>query len=185
MLVNKSLEEFLEELATGKPTPGGGSVAALAGSLAAALVEMVCCLTDTNRMRGLAEEAKNLRYRLLKLVQEDSEAFRRFVKSPKNEKEEALKNAALVPLETAELSYRVLEIADEAARNGKRSAITDAGVASLLADAAVHGAELNVKINLNAISDRDFAAGVEARLKRIGDYPRKTQQTMNYISGEL
>ena len=185
MLINKSLEEFLEELAAGNPTPGGGSAAALSGGLAAALVEMVCHLTDTEVMRKTAAEAKNLRNRLLQLVQEDSEAFQRFIKAPKNEKEMELKNAALVPLETMELCYRVLEIADEMAKNGKRGAITDSGVAALLAGAAIHAAELNVKINLNAIGDRDFIAGVKARLTKIGDYPQKKSQTMNYISGEL
>jgi len=184
-LTKKAMEEFLEELASRKPAPGGGSATALAGSLAAALVEMVSQLTATERMKEISVEAEKIRRRLTKLIDEDCEAFRQFVKAPENEKEEALKHAALVPLETANLSYRIVGLADEIAREGNKNPITDAGVASLLASAAVQGACLNVRINLGSIKDEGFRKVIEEKLEQFADSSEKSQATMKFIRGKL
>ena len=184
-LTEKSLEELFKEFASKKPTPGGGSAAALAGSLAAALVEMVGKLTDTETAKAITKEAVNIRLRLTKLIDEDGEAFKAFMKAPADKKQETLNHATLVPLETAELSYRILELANEIARNGNKNAITDAGMASLLADTAIRGAQLNVRINLRSIKDGKFRKWIVERLKRFSDSLDKSQATMKYISEQL
>lgn len=184
-LTEKSVEEFLEEMASRKPAPGGGSAAALAGSLAAALVEMVGRLTDTERMREITAEAEKARHRLAKLVDEDCQAFKEFIKAPKNEREAALKQAALVPLETAGLSYRILELVEEIAGKGNKSAITDVGVAAMLANTAVQGANLNVRINLGSIPDEEFRKTVEEKLERFADSPERSQAVTKYVRQQL
>jgi len=184
-LIKKAMEGFLEEIASKKPAPGGGSAAALAGSLAAALVEMVSQLTATERMKEISVEAEKIRRRLTKLIDEDCEAFRQFVKAPENEKGEAVKHVALVPLETAKLSYRIIGLADEIAREGNRNAITDAGVASLLASAAVQGACLNVRINLCSVKDEGFRKVTEEKLEQFVGSSEKSRATMKFIRGKL
>lgn len=184
-LKEKSIEEFLEGLASRKPAPGGGSAAALAGSLAAALVEMVSNLTDTERMKEVSREAAKIRHRLTELIDEDCQAFEDFVIAPKAGKDEALKRALLVPLETTGLSYRILELAGEVARKGNKKAITDAGVASLLANTAVQGADLNVRINLGSIKDEGFRKPVMEKLERCSGSLEKSREIMKYVREQL
>jgi len=185
MLSEKSLKEFLEELASNKPAPGGGSTAALAGSLAAALVEMVSKLTDTEEMNEISTKAEKIRRKLTELIDEDCEAFKEFVKAPKNQKEEALKRAALVPLETAGLSYEILELVDKTAREGNKNTITDAGIALLLVNAALQGADLNVRINLYSIKDEEFKKKVEEKLERFSDFAKKSRAIIKHVEEQL
>ena len=163
---------FLEQIAAPAPTPGGGTVAAFAGALAAALATMVANLTVGKKkfaaheetLQAVRRDAAGLQRRLLSLARRDSEAFEAVLKArrlPQTTPDETAARdqavaaaeiaAAAVPLETAETCLEVLKLAETAARHGNPNAASDAGVAGLLATAAAEGALLNVQINLKSL----------------------------------
>lgn len=166
--------EFFDSVAAGTPTPGGGAVAAFAGALASCLPTMVANLTIGRKkyagaeaaMLELKREAERLRSELLALARRDSEAYdavlaarRMPASSPAEEADRAARLAAAdleatrVPLASAEACLGVLRLAETAARQGNVNAVSDAGVAGLLARAAGEGALLNVQINLKSLED--------------------------------
>jgi glutamate formiminotransferase / formiminotetrahydrofolate cyclodeaminase len=182
----QSLSGFVSSVASSAPVPGGGSVAAHVGALAAALAQMVAGLTAGKKkyasvdaeMRQLALDAAGLVTQLSALVARDAAAFAEVSAAYKlpNEPEEAvvrrreaitraLLAAAQVPLETARACARVAELAAVAAEKGNGNAASDAGVAALLADAGCRGAVLNVRINVSSLEDRSLGSGLleEAR----------------------
>ena len=190
---------FLDLLASSSPTPGGGSASALAGALAAGLTSMVCNLTIgkkkyeevSEELTRVLQSSEELRQRLTKLVEEDSEAFNRVMaafrlpKETPQEKEtrsrqieEATKGAAKVPLEVMEEALRVLELSQVVAEKGNPNSISDAGVAALLAWSAVEGADLNVEINLSSLKDKSFVKGT--RVKCV-DIKGKAQVLLNGV----
>ena len=159
----------MNALADGAPTPGGGSAAAYGGAMGAALVAMVARLTlgkkkyteVQEQMLSILDEAEVLRKKLTNAVEEDAAAFDRVMSAfrlPKDNEEQiaartetirkATLQAAAVPLETARLSVRVMELACQAAQIGNPNAITDAGAGAALAQAALTGAGYNVRINV-------------------------------------
>ncbi|MDX1600204.1 MAG: glutamate formimidoyltransferase [Anaerolineales bacterium] len=165
---------FLDELAEGTATPGGGSAAAHVGATAAALVAMVARLTTgkdkysdvEGRMREIAASADELRGELEDAMPRDAAAFEsvmgalRMPKSTEKEKqaraealEAALHNAAAVPLEVAEHTTRVIELSAEVVETGNSNAITDAAAAADMAWAALRSAAYNVKINAQSVTD--------------------------------
>jgi formiminotetrahydrofolate cyclodeaminase len=173
-VLDLSVKGFLEQLASDAPAPGGGSAAALSGSMAAALVTMVANLTQGREkfaaveetMTAMNSEGTGLRLELSRLMEEDTAAFQqvmaalRLPKATAAEKAErsarlqgAMVKAAQVPLTTAETALKVLNLALTAAEKGNPAAASDVGVAALLARTAVEGAALNVKINLSSIKD--------------------------------
>ncbi len=149
------MKEFLDRLASKSSVPGGGSVSALSGALAASLGLMVCNLSDlpTVRLETLKEE-------LEKLMKEDEEAFKEVMKAykkkNKEKKEEALKEASRVPLRTAEKCLDVLKELKPLSKEGKKSAITDVAVAAVLAESGIQGAIFNIRINHKYIKDEKF-----------------------------
>jgi formiminotetrahydrofolate cyclodeaminase len=168
-LTDMTVGALTERLASSDPVPGGGSAAALAGAMAAALVAMVAELTSGRSEYTAHEAAINelrvgalaRRALLLELAEEDSIAYdsvvraRRMPRQSDSEREaraEALRSAMLdaarVPLRTAVVAAEVLELAERIAPIGNRNAVSDAGVAAQLAAAALRGAILNVRINL-------------------------------------
>jgi glutamate formiminotransferase/formiminotetrahydrofolate cyclodeaminase len=168
-LVNLSLRDFADELSTDSPAPGGGSVAALAGTLAAALTAMVANLTHGKkgyerhykRMNAVAEQAQYLKDSLLRAVDRDTAAFNAVMncfRLPKKTPEEqanrqaalqaATIQAAAVPLEVMQNVAKLLDLIAIVARYGNINSVSDAGVAALAAETAIQGAYLNVKINL-------------------------------------
>ena len=187
-LASMTLKGFLSELASSSPAPGGGSVAALAGSLGAALTSMVCHLTIGKEkyadVQGEIKEtltsSETLRQRLLLLIDKDTDAFNDVMKAFKLPKEteeqrakrsqaiqEGYKAAAMVPLETAKTCAATLDTALLAAEKGNKNSITDAGVAALLGRAGVHAAALNVTINLGSIKDKTFVEKIAAELENL------------------
>src|SRR6478672_9829431 len=169
-----SFEDLLTALGSDAPTPGGGSAAALAGAMGAALAEMVASLTLSKEkyaasheaVRPIAGLARRTRQELQRLAHEDSEAYdavvaaRRLPKdTPDQEKVRARKTseanrlAAEVPMRTARSAARLLAAMPELAKKGNPNAASDAGAAALLLEAAVHAALLNVAINLAGIDD--------------------------------
>ncbi len=184
MLYELKVSEFIGELASNSPAPGGGSVAALAGSLSAALVAMVGRLSTKSENKGRIQEIVKLGdalgLQLKELIQKDTEAFNKVMaayKLPKMTDEEktirsqgiqmAMKEAALIPLTVMEKSITAMEMASEIANLGNPNAITDAGVAGLMGYAAVKGAAYNVQINLLSIKDEDFKREIGDRLNQM------------------
>jgi glutamate formiminotransferase/formiminotetrahydrofolate cyclodeaminase len=181
----KSDSNFLDELASGKPTPGGGSAAAYSAAMAASLVAMVARVTIGKKkykdveaeMIAVAEKADALSKELEAAVAEDSAAFEDVMAAfglPKNTDEEkavrsqaiqqATLKAAQVPLAVVEKSVKVLGLAQQAAERGNANAITDAGTAAALAHAAITGAGLNVRINLGGLEDKEQVLNLTASL---------------------
>jgi glutamate formiminotransferase / formiminotetrahydrofolate cyclodeaminase len=183
-----SLAGFVASVASPSPTPGGGSVVAHVGALAAALVQMVAGLTVGKKkyatveaeMRELGVRTASLGSRFVQLVDADARAYSAVTDAYKMPKEpadaatarqqaveRALIGAAEVPLETARLCAAVAEIAVAVAARGTTNAVSDAGVAALLADAACRGAAYNVRINVAAVQDRAVGAPLAAEAERL------------------
>ena len=171
-LIDLTVSGFDAEVAAASPAPGGGAAAALAGSVAAALVAMVCRLsvgrddlaTTADELAKTLDAAEGLRRRLLELIDEDTAAFDAVmiaVRLPKAEEaqrvarvaalERATLAAAAVPLETLTAAARTLALAGALVGRANPAAASDLGVAVELARAAAEGALLNVAINLGAL----------------------------------
>jgi len=154
---NYKIENFLQELASKNPTPGGGAVAALTGAIAASLIEMVCNLTkgEIDLIKQSGEKAKSLRIKFLELADEDCKVFDAVVLAyrakDKLEIKKALLRAIEIPEETKKLSKEVGELAKVAAKVGNKNAVSDAKTAVHLARAAAKSAEENIKINRTAL----------------------------------
>jgi glutamate formiminotransferase/formiminotetrahydrofolate cyclodeaminase len=172
---DSAITSFLSAVGSSAPTPGGGSVAALAGALAAALVQMVTGLTIGKKkfatveaeMKAIASHAAQLVTTLSSLVERDATAYEAVAaayKRPQGTAEErttrataihsALLGAAAVPLETARASAEVAELCLAVAERGNTNAITDAGVAATLAEAACRAAAYNVRVNVASLDSR-------------------------------
>ena len=185
-----SVTAFLDSLASSAPAPGGGSVAALSGAMAAALVSMVCNLTIGKQryadveaeMRDLLDRAEALRHEMQDLAQADLEAFNRLAaayKLPRTTEADiairrdaiqaSLRRATEVPLRTARTATAVLPLCPAVAERGNQAAVSDVGVAALLAQAAVRSAVLNVEINLRLLEDSIYIRQVRAEVERLTD----------------
>lgn len=189
-LVDMTCVEFADETASESPAPGGGSISAYMGALAAALGTMVANLSAHKagwddrweEFSDIAEKGRALQDKLIGLVDEDTEAFNRIMSvfaMPKNTKEEkearkeALEAATLyateVPLKTMKVSFGIFEILRRMAEKGNPASVSDAGVGALAARAAVLGAYLNVKINAAGLKDREKAESILSEAKGIVD----------------
>lgn len=185
MIKEKQIQVFLDELASKAPTPGGGSAAAIMGSMGAALVSMVCNLTIgkekyaevEDELKSVLDQSEALRIRLTDMIQADVRVFDRVMASygmPKGsddekaarsaEIQEALKAATDVPLECAIASAEVIKLSRIVAEKGNLNVISDAGVAVLAGYAALKSAALNVSINIGGIRN---AAFVEQRRSQL------------------
>ncbi len=184
-LTDKPVTEFLDALASKNPTPGGGGGAALAGALGAALASMVCNLTLGKEkyaavqgdMQEMVAKTEALRLKLTDLVNADEAAYGVLAaayKLPKDTDEQkkartaaiqgALINATDTPMQIAMACVEVLKLCAPIADKGNLSAVSDAGVGALLAEAGLRSAALNVYINLGAIKDAAFVAKTRKEL---------------------
>jgi len=207
MLTKKTVSAFLDELASSSPAPGGGSVAALAGALGAALTTMVCNLTIGKKkyadvegeMKSVRAQAEDMRGRFTALVDKDTDAFNKVMEAfalPKESEAQkslrtaaiaaATKEATLVPLEVMKHCIDALALTQRVAAAGNANSVSDAGVSALMLHAACEGAALNVKINLNNLSDPDFVGwkseDVESLLKTS---KMMMEETMEMVSTKL
>ncbi len=189
MLIDTTLKEFNDLLLSKEPAPGGGSAAALASLLGAALSVMVAHLSFGRKAyEALSDELKenfesDFRYLqvlnedLLKLVDEDTQAYKkvmRAMKLPKDTQEqrtkrdEAMKKAnteaTQVPLMVARKSLEILRHQSVIAQYGNKNAASDIGVGAILALAGLEGAILNVKTNLSGISDNEYADEITQKI---------------------
>jgi glutamate formiminotransferase/formiminotetrahydrofolate cyclodeaminase len=176
------LDRFLDELASEAPTPGGGTAAAVAGALGASLAEMVAALTLSREkfapvhdaMRSIGDLARAARSEFLGLAREDSESYdavvaaRRLPKETAEEKtaraaamESANRRATEVPMRTARAAAALLAVLPDLTEKGNPNALSDAGTAALLLDAAAEAALLNVGINLSGIADSGFVSQMQ------------------------
>ena len=185
---SEPLQTYVDDAASGKPAPGGGSVSACAGALGAALVSMVCNLTiGKEKFAGVEAQVREVvtasearRAELERLLQDDTTAYNGVIEGyrmPKDSAEEqaaraahiqaALKVAANVPLEIARVALEVCRLAKTAAEIGNPAAVTDAAIGAILGESAAQGAALNVLINLGSIKDEAYVADARAELDRL------------------
>lgn len=183
-----SVTSFLDGLASGAPTPGGGGAAALSGAMAAALISMVCNLTigrqryadAESEMRQVLSRAEMLREELQQFSEDDVVAFNRLSAAYKLPRvteadtairrdaiQAALRRATDVPLRTARAAAAVLPLCPPVAERGNQAAVSDVGVAAHLAQAAVRSALLNVEINLRTLEDPVYLSQVRAEVERL------------------
>ena len=185
---DKSIEVFLDELASTSATPGGGSVAALMGAQSAALTSMVCNLTIGKPqyvkveadMQALLQQSEALRAKLTGLIKADVDVFNRLMaayglpketdadKAARSEAiQMALKTATEVPLECARACAEAVELSRIAADKGYLGVISDAGAAVMAAYGGLKSAALNVYINTGSLKDKAFAEAKLAELAAI------------------
>lgn len=182
---DKSVQVFLDELASKAATPGGGSAAAVMGAISAALTSMVCNLTlgkpkyaeVQGDIQALLEASESLRADLTAMIKTDVDVFDHVMSCYAMPKEtdaektirsaaiqDALKEAVQVPLDCAKACAKAIELCREAAEKGNLNVISDAGVAAMASYGALKSAALNVYINAASIKDRDYA---EAKLSEL------------------
>jgi glutamate formiminotransferase / formiminotetrahydrofolate cyclodeaminase len=187
-LVSMSVEKFADETSSESPAPGGGSVAALCGSMGAALATMVANLSSHKRgwddkwefYSDWAEKGQTLKNKLIQLVDEDTAAFNKIMDAfqlPNGTDEEktirkqavqdATKYATEIPFLVMQTIYESLQVIDAMANEGMKSSISDIGVGALCAQAGVGGAFLNVKINAAGLVDKDFAQDILSKGQKI------------------
>lgn len=185
---DKSVQVFIDELASKAPTPGGGSAAAVMGAQAAALISMVCNLTIGKpkyaevevEMKVLLEKSEALRETLTGMIKADVDVFDRLMATyglPKDSEEEkaarsvaiqaVLKEATVVPLECAHACAETIALSRIASEKGNIGVISDAGVAVMAGYGALKSAALNVYINAGGLKDRVFADAKLAELEAI------------------
>jgi formiminotetrahydrofolate cyclodeaminase len=188
LLTNQKITDFLQKTASGTPVPGGGSISALSAALGASLTEMVANLTIAkkgyeaveNQMKEVAQTVQNLRKKLVTEVDKDSNAYQdvlaafKLPKTTEDEKEQrtraiqnAMKNAARVPLGVAYDALQVMDLAEKVIRNGNRNAVSDGAVGTMMARTAVLGALFNVKINLASVKDRAFVEEMMGEVNKL------------------
>jgi formiminotetrahydrofolate cyclodeaminase len=191
MITQSSVETFLDELASGNPTPGGGSAAAIMGAMGAGLVSMVCNVTIGKKgyegveteMRTVRDESERVRRRLTAMVGEDIAAFDSILaayKLPKATDDDkarrvsaiqaGLRRATETPLDCARVCAEVIALARRASEHGYLNVISDGGVGVLAGFTGLRSAALNVYINAPALKDREFAAQATAELEGLVEF---------------
>jgi formiminotetrahydrofolate cyclodeaminase len=195
------LERFLEKMSSDTPTPGGGSASALAGALSASLVIMVAGLssqkdkTKKKGMEGIKKKGLSIQKRLSRAIDEDSKSFDAVIRAfrlPRNSEKERLhrvkeiqrayQKAILTPQLVCRQSLQLLEYSKTLILKGNPNAISDAGVAAFLADAAFAGGSLNIKINLVAVTEKVFVKKMNILMRT---WARRRNQVMKAILKRL
>jgi methenyltetrahydrofolate cyclohydrolase len=191
MVTQSSVEKFLDDLASGQPTPGGGSAAAIMGAMGAALVSMVCNVTIGKKgyeaveaeMQAVREESEKVRRRLTAMVTEDITAFDSIMaayKLPKASDDEKARRAAAIqaglrratetPMDCARACAEVIALSRRASEHGYLNVISDGGVGVLAGYTGLRSAALNVYINAPALKDRVFAEAATAELEKLVEF---------------
>ncbi len=180
------IEKFLEKLSSDTPTPGGGSASAFAGALSASLVEMVAGLSkrrgdlDPQKLNEIKRKASAIKRRLLRAVDEDAESYEEVLRAfrlPKDTERQqsyrskriqmAYKKATVIPQCVCENALKLIQYSRTLALKGNPNALSDAGVAGYLAEAALKGGLLNIEINLKPIKDKAFVQKMRLIINRL------------------
>lgn len=211
MLQNLTLKDFIDELGSKSPAPGGGSIAALSASLASALASMVFNLTigkkeyieyDESLKTKVDESFKEValyKEEFIELMERDTNAFLLLmeafkmpktteseIKARKEKIAEGNKQSLNIPLEVAEKAYKLYEYIEVAVKYGNKNAISDAGVAASLVETAVEGAILNVKINIIGLKDEARKEELTEKCnKLLKDSKKKKEGIMGIIEKNL
>jgi len=206
-LVEMKLTDFIDEVSRESPAPGGGSIAALAGALGISLSSMVSNLTANKRgsedvdevLNKAAEECQEIKFALLKAIDDDTNAFNAYMDArrlPNKTDEEkkiredamqaGLKQAVMVPLNTAKQSFRAIEIAEDVAKNGNPNSITDVGVGAQSAYTGVLGGIYNVLINLKDIIDQKFVDEMKKTCVELkANARKKLNDVLSFVESKL
>ncbi len=201
------LEDYINQVASKNPAPGGGSVAALAGVFAASLVSKLCNLTIgkekykqyEEELREILFDSENIRKDLQILAEEDISAYNKMFEAGKSyrkalkenlenvlelksEYEKAVRHASDVPYNVMNLSYTILNKLERIIRICNKNALTDGGVAALMAASAIDSAALNVFINLRELSDQDY---IDRIMDKINDISLNTDKIQTDIIGYI
>ena len=207
MLADLTIKDFLAETAGSAPVPGGGSISALNGAIAAALTEMVAHLTVGKKkyaevedeMWELKKKCDELQKDFLRLIERDAEVFEPLSKAygmPRETEEEkaekarvmeiVLKDACSVPMEIMEKCCEAIEIIVEFAAKGSTLAISDAGVGAAFCKAALQGASLNVYINTKSMKNREYAEELNAKCDAMLEkYTKIADEVFESVLGRL
>ncbi|MBQ6495903.1 MAG: cyclodeaminase/cyclohydrolase family protein [Firmicutes bacterium] len=204
---DKTCREFVECVAMKTPIPGGGSVAALVGALGASLSTMVASLTLGKKkfiaveveMEKNIEEIYKIQNELLSLVQKDidnfeplSKLYKKKASTPEEkkilseQKQNALYEACLVPMEIIQKCGRAIELAQEFATKGNKVVIADSGSSAVLCKAAMQAASFNIYINTNMMKDKDLAKKINGETTaRIVYYGALADAVFGYTTNTL
>jgi formiminotetrahydrofolate cyclodeaminase len=207
MLAELTVKGFLAATAGSDPVPGGGSVAALNGAIAASLAEMVANLTIGKKkyedkepqMLKIAGEAAELQRGFTKAIDEDSDAYNAVFEAFKLPKESdddkaartraiqaATRVAAESPLQVARRAAGMMEMIAQVAADGNQNAVTDACVAMMCARSAVLGAALNVRINLLSLKDEEYVGRTRVELELLeNEAVRREQELLTKVRETL
>jgi len=202
-LIDMTVHEFIKELDSASPAPGGGSASALSASMGMALSRMIGHLTiPKKKFKNLDdsiqekfiqvhENIKSKELRTLELIDEDTKAFNEIMQAlkmpkdsekEKNKRKKALEKATFkateIPLEIAKIAHDVLDSIDVLVKYGLKHAISDVGVSALLIHAGMEGACLNVKINLSGLSDEAYVSRVGKEVQMILDEGRSLKDAI-------
>jgi formiminotetrahydrofolate cyclodeaminase len=204
MYIDQTLQQFLDDLSSSKPTPGGGSASALSGAMGAALASMVCRLTldkdeyaDVRQeIMDLLQRTEDLRQRFQQLMQEDIEAYGKLseiFKMPRETSEERnarssaiqeqLVQAALVPLEVAEAAADLMQACLRISEIGNSKVLSDIATGAMLASSAGAGAAWMVRINLQSLKDLELVTTLGERLSNALDSITSSSQQVTSIVG--
>jgi formiminotetrahydrofolate cyclodeaminase len=195
------IERFLSNLASDTPTPGGGSASALSGALSASLIAMVAGLSchkgqaESREMRGIKRKALMIQKKLYRAIEEDARSFDAVMAAfrlPRGEEKQrfrrsgmiqkAYQKATITPQKVCELSLQLLEFSKFLLKKGNQNAFSDTGVAAYLANAALKGGMLNIRINLGSIRDKGFRSEKEGFMRRL---TQKRGHLMTEIQKEI
>lgn len=211
MLQNLTVKDFVDELASKSPAPGGGSIAALSASLASSLASMVFNLTVGKKeymeyeeklkkdIDESLEKVSILKKEFLEFMERDTNAFLSLMqafKMPKNTDEEIKarkqkiaegnKESLEIPLEVANRAYGIYDYIYIAVKYGNKNALSDAGVAASLTETAIEGAILNVKINIMGLKDELYKKGLRDKCNVLLENSKKRkEEIMNIIENKL
>ena len=206
-LVSLSLESFMNETASESVAPGGGSVSAYLGALGVSLGSMVANISSHKRgwddrweeFSEWAERGKLMQNELLKLVDEDTDAFNRIMKAfkmPRVSEEEkkvrkeaieaATKNAILVPFRVMGIAFKAYELIEEMVKEGNPNSVTDAGVGALAVRSCIKGAYLNVCVNTQGLDDKKFGEEIKAKAAELnGQSEARERQIVEKVLASL
>ena len=206
-LVDRTVEGFVHETASESPAPGGGSISAAMGAMGAALATMVANLSAHKRgwddrweeFSEWAEKGKACHDQLLRLIDEDTDAFNRLMdalgmpkgseaeKAARNEAiQQATKDAIQIPFGVMETAYGSMELIQAMAEGGNPNSVSDAGVGALAARSAVLGAHLNVKINASGVDDKAWIEDLLTRARSIETKALEAEKKiLEIVAGKL
>lgn len=203
MLADRTIKEFVDELASNAPVPGGGGAAALVGAVGIALGDMVGELTTGKKkyadveedIQRLMAEAKSVKDEFVRLIDADAEAFAPLAAAygiPKDQPgrdeimEEALRNGAAVPMDIMRTCGRAIDLIRDFAEKGSRLAISDAGCAAACCKAALDSASLNVFINTRSMKDREYAEALNEEADALlAKYNALADEVFGLVAGRL